>query len=144
MHAFIIGLLVSTLLMAFSKCSDVETSPYVLLNSCSGYNTGGTLNPVRDLGPRLAALAMGYPTSIFNAGSAWWIWGGWCATISGALIGAGVYDICIFVGGESPVNYSRRKWHIEGAKAQVGWFNAIGNERRASDIQGKLEAGDIN
>ncbi|GAB7356294.1 hypothetical protein MBLNU459_g7097t1 [Dothideomycetes sp. NU459] len=125
MHAFIIGLLVTTLIMAL------------------GSNTGGTLNPARDFGPRLAAMALGYPTSIFNAGNAWWIWGGWGATITGALLGAAVYDACIFKGGESPVNYNTRKWQIEGRRSEIGFFGMLGNKSRANDIEQKLERGEI-
>ncbi|KAJ9631745.1 hypothetical protein H2203_000145 [Taxawa tesnikishii (nom. ined.)] len=125
MHAFIIGLLVTTLLMSV------------------GYNTTGCFNPARDLGPRLAALAVGYPTSIFNVSSAWWIWGGWGATISGALVGAGVYDACVFKGGESPVNYSTRKWEVEGRKTEISWLKAFGKKGKAGGLEGKLEKGEI-
>lgn len=136
MHAFIIGLLVTTLLMALS------------------WNTGGCMNPARDLGPRLAAIAVGYPTSIFNAGNAWWIWGAWGATITGALLGAALYDACIFKGGESPINYSPQKWAAEGHKAarsaqverrrgQMGWLKLLGRRRTADSIGGKLEKGEL-
>lgn len=89
MHAFIVGLLVTALTMAF------------------GYNTGACLNPARDFGPRLATVAVGYGGSVFKAWDAWWIWGPWGATISGALFGGLLYDGAVFVGGESPINYPR-------------------------------------
>lgn len=50
MNAFILGLLVSVLMF------------------CSAYQTGLALNPARDLGPRIIAVAVGYPTSIFRGG----------------------------------------------------------------------------
>ncbi|KAL1304610.1 hypothetical protein AAFC00_003577 [Neodothiora populina] len=125
MHAFIIGLLVSLLLMAFEQ------------------NTGAAFNPVRDLGPRLAAMVMGYPTSIFDAGNAWWIWGAWGATITGSLLGVGVYDLCIFKGGESPVNYSSRRWRQEGLKAEAGWFSFLGERNKVRDVETKLENGGV-
>lgn len=57
MAAFIIGLLATALCMAF------------------GYNTRAYLNPARDFGPRLVALAAGYRPSIFTAANYWWLWG---------------------------------------------------------------------
>lgn len=106
-----------------------------------GYNTGAAFNPTRDLGARFAALAVGYPTSIFNAGSAWWIWGCWSAPITGALVGVGVYDLCVFKGGESPVNYSVSRWKQEGRKAERNWFRMTGERDREMDVQHKLEEG---
>lgn len=144
MHAFIIGLLVTTLLMAlgeYTRCWENCSRTTQLI--VAGSNTGGTLNPARDFGPRLAAMAMGYPTSIFNASNAWWIWGAWGATITGGLLGAGVYDACIFKGGESPVNYNTRKWQVEGYKSEAGFFNMLGKKDRATDIEQKLEKGEI-
>lgn len=70
-----------------------------------GKNTGAALNPSRDFGPRLALLALGYGKELFT--DLYWVWGPWCATISGAIFGAGIYDTMIFVGGESPINYPR-------------------------------------
>lgn len=91
MHALIVGLVVTVLTMAF------------------GYNTGACLNPARDLGPRLATAVVGYGGRVFTVRNAWWIYGAWGATISGGLMGGALYDVAIFVGGESPVNYPRGK-----------------------------------
>lgn len=91
MHALIVGLVVTVLSMAF------------------GYPTGACLNPARDFGPRLAALALGYSPQIFTVDHVWWLWGPWVATVSGAVMGSACYDVFIFVGGESPVNYLGRK-----------------------------------
>lgn len=41
---------------------------------CSSYQTGLTLNLARDFGPRLVALWMGYPRSIFTGYNWWWLW----------------------------------------------------------------------
>lgn len=91
MHALIVGLVVVLLGMAFA------------------YPTGACLNPARDFGPRLAALAVGYGKGVFTVDNGWWIWGGWVATISGALTGGFIYDAFVFVGSESPVNHALRK-----------------------------------
>jgi aquaglyceroporin related protein len=80
MHALIIGFVVTATSMALS------------------YPTRGCFNPARDLGPRLAALAVGYPPSIFNAWHSWWTW---VAPITGGLVGAFVYDMCVQGRGES-------------------------------------------
>jgi aquaglyceroporin related protein len=125
MHAFIIGLLTTTVTMSL------------------GYSTGGAFNPVRDLGPRLATMAVGYPTSIFTAHQNWWIWGPWCATITGTLVGALVYDMCIFKGGESPVNYSSNRWRIESLKETRDVSRLSGLCHAADDMDRKLEDGDL-
>lgn len=126
MSAFIIGLLVTVLSMAF------------------GYNTGAALNPSRDFGPRLALLAVGYGSDLFT--NAYWFVGPWCGTISGALVGAAIYDVMIFTGGESIVNYPRRrikraghKWKVragERVQRAKGWTNRR-RPRRQRQQQGE-------
>ncbi|KAL4892815.1 aquaporin-like protein [Aspergillus ambiguus] len=101
MNSLIVGLVITCLGLTFA------------------YQTGGALNPSRDFGPRLALLALGYGTGLFE--NMYWLYGPWAAAISGAFIGAFMYDFMIFTGGESPVNYpvertkramkkSRKKW----------------------------------
>ncbi|KAF2169535.1 hypothetical protein M409DRAFT_19948 [Zasmidium cellare ATCC 36951] len=126
MHAFIIGLLTTTVTMAL------------------GFSTGGCFNPVRDLGPRLASIAVGYPTSSFTSHQNWWIWGPCCATITGALLGGLIYDLCIFKGGESPVNYSFNRWKIEGLKEERDVSNFFGLKKRAAEIDRRLESGELS
>lgn len=108
MHALIVGLVVTVLTMAF------------------GYTTGACLNPARDFGPRMATAAVGYGSDVFTVSNAWWIYGAWGATITGALIGGAFYDVAIFVGGESPVNYPRKKRRQVAEKAKEntkkGWW----------------------
>lgn len=125
MHAFIIGLLTTTATMAL------------------GYSTGGCFNPVRDLGPRLVIIAVGYPTSSFTAHQNWWIWGPCCATITGALLGGLVYDLCIFKGGESPVNFSFDRWRIESLKEGRDIANFVGMHHKAESLERKLESGNL-
>lgn len=85
MNAFILGLLVSVLMMVM------------------GYNTGPALNPARDFGPRLVALWEGYGSQTFTTG--WWIYGAWAGPLVGTICGCVLYDWFIFTGGESPINY---------------------------------------
>ncbi|KAI1274583.1 aquaporin-like protein [Xylaria sp. FL0933] len=86
MHAFILGLLVTTLRFAL------------------GYNIGSAFNPASDFGPRVIAYAFGYrEKTVFATG--WWFYGPWLSTLAGSFIGCSVYDSFIFVGSESPINY---------------------------------------
>jgi aquaglyceroporin related protein len=121
MHALIVGLVVTVLTMAF------------------GYNTGACLNPARDFGPRLAAAIVGYGGELFTVSDAWWIYGAWGATISGALMGGLLYDGAIFVGGESPINYprkrraelknqARRRWSVVKRDVEKGLRGELGKE----------------
>ncbi|KUJ13824.1 aquaporin-like protein [Mollisia scopiformis] len=107
MHAFIVGLLVTALTMAF------------------GFNTGACLNPARDFGPRLATAMVGYGGSVFTVRDAWWFYGAWGATITGALAGGGLYDLAIFVGGESPINYPRGRRRKVQRKCQGGFEDEV-------------------
>ncbi|KAJ5445481.1 Major intrinsic protein [Penicillium cf. griseofulvum] len=91
MQAFIVGIIISIVVLAL------------------GYNTGGCFNGARDFGPRLVALMAGWGGQIFREYHAWWVWGPWVADITGALFGALIYDMAIFTGGESPVNYPPRR-----------------------------------
>lgn len=109
MNAFILGLVITALSMAF------------------GYNTGAAMNPARDLGPRLALLALGYGKGIFT--NVYWIYGNWVGPISGAIFGAFLYDAAIFVGGESPVNYPRKRIARAGKKWKRRWAQKIRNAR---------------
>lgn len=60
----------------------------------------------QSFGPRLVALMAGYGSTTFTSQNGWWFWGAWVATISGALTGACLYYVFIFIGGESPINYA--------------------------------------
>ncbi|OQD67486.1 hypothetical protein PENPOL_c003G04490 [Penicillium polonicum] len=91
MQAFIIGIIITIVILAL------------------GYNTGGCFNCARDFGPRLVAVMAGWGGHLFREYHAWWIWGPWVADITGALFGALIYDMAIFTGGESPVNYPPRR-----------------------------------
>jgi len=90
-----------------------------------GSNTGAAINPTRDLGPRIALWILGYPVDLLWKGN-WWLWGPWLACIPGGLVGAAMYDICIFEGGESPVNYPRKRVWRAGHKAKKKWAKRLG------------------
>jgi aquaglyceroporin related protein len=126
MHAFIIGLLITTTCMAL------------------GWITRGCFNPARDLGPRLAALAVGYPLHSFTDWANFWIWGAWCAPMVGGLIGGVAYDACVFKGGESPVNYSGGLWKKKAMHREGDFFaHIMRNPAKAEDIDRRLESGEL-
>ncbi|KAI3396167.1 hypothetical protein diail_370 [Diaporthe ilicicola] len=113
----------------------------VAISMALGWNTGLAMNPARDIGPRIALLALGYGTETSFNGS-YWFWGPWCGPILGALFGAFLYDSAIFVGGESPVNYPRKRVKRAFRKKKSKWnkrFQAvtrgikIGRPKYASD-----------
>lgn len=84
MNALIIGFLITLEILAF------------------GFQTGAALNPSRDLGPRLALLALGYGKELFT--NPYFFYGPIAGTMCGAFVGACLYDVAIFTGGESPIN----------------------------------------
>lgn len=91
MHALIIGLLVTVLKMTL------------------GYNTGAALSPATDFGSRVVAQIVGYRTeNLWSTG--WFIYGPIVGTTLGALVGCAFYDLVVFVGSESPINY---RWSKE-------------------------------
>lgn len=114
MNAFIVGLFVFVICAAFP------------------YNTGASFNPFRDLAPRLV-VTMVWPQhglGIWSFRGGYWFWGCWVAPLVGSLLGAAVYDVCIFTGGESPVNYQEPgALLMEGAtalKSRVGRLSCRG------------------
>ena len=86
MHALVLGFLVTALKFTL------------------GFNIGSALNPASDFGPRVIAYAVGYREHNVFA-SRWWLYGPWLATLLGSVLGCTVYDGCVFVGSESPINY---------------------------------------
>lgn len=101
MNSLIIGLVIACLNMAFA------------------YQTGAAMNPSRDFGPRLALLALGYGSQLFT--NPYWFYGPWAGTLTGAFIGAFLYDFMIFTGGESPVNYPLERTQRAMRKSRMKW-----------------------
>lgn len=64
------------------------------------------INPARDFGPRLALWCLGYGTQLWTHDSWWWLIGPICGTLVGSIIGALLYDACIYCGPGSPLNSS--------------------------------------
>jgi aquaglyceroporin related protein len=110
MNAFVLSLTITVLPKAF------------------GYNIGADMNPARDLGPRLACLAVSYGSEIFKNG--YRVYGPWASTICGAIFGAFLSDAAIFVGGESPVNYPKRRIRRSEHKWKKRWGARLRRTRR--------------
>ncbi|GAA6026956.1 hypothetical protein JCM8097_005993 [Rhodosporidiobolus ruineniae] len=75
----------------------------------NGWISGYAINSARDLGPRLALWCVGYGTKLWHHDQWWWLVGAVCGPLVGGIAGALAYDICIFTGPGSPVNYSSRE-----------------------------------
>ncbi|XP_069766930.1 aquaporin-9b isoform X2 [Narcine bancroftii] len=58
------------------------------------FNCGGTINPARDLGPRLFTAVAGWGIEVFRAGGGWW-WVPVVAPIIGGLLGTCLYALFI-------------------------------------------------
>ena len=68
----------------------------------------------------------------------------WCAAIFGGLTGCLIYDVAIFEGPESPVNYPRvkRKKARQGTKGKWHMTGMFGKEKK-HQAKKDLEAGNI-
>jgi aquaglyceroporin related protein len=110
MNAFIIGLVITVLSMAF------------------GWNTGLAMNPVRDFGPRVALSFLGYGDDLFSNG--YWFRVAWLGPIAGAISGGFLYDAAIFVGGESPVNYPPKRIKRAARKWRKRWAGRFRRTRQ--------------
>jgi len=84
------------------------------------HQTGAALNPSRDFGPRLALVALGYGGDLLR--NPYWFYGPWAGTLCGGFIGGCLYDIAIFTGGESPINYPFRRWKRAAHISKKSWM----------------------
>lgn len=113
MNSLIIGLVITCLSITFA------------------YQTGAALNPSRDFGPRLALLALGYSTDLFL--NPYWFYGPWAGSLSGAFMGAFLYDFMIFTGGESPINYPLERSQRAIKKSCMEWGRRFHRAKREVD-----------
>lgn len=63
----------------------------------SGYshNSGGSMSPARDFGPRLFLLLAGYPTEVISYKNYNFFWIPIVAPFAGSAIGTYIYEFCI-------------------------------------------------
>ncbi|CCD26197.1 MIP/aquaporin family protein NDAI_0H00230 [Naumovozyma dairenensis CBS 421] len=76
-----------------------------ILNASMGVQTGCAINMARDLGPRLALYACGFDRKLLWESHHHYFWIPMVAPFVGALCGGLIYDVCIYQGHESPVNW---------------------------------------
>ncbi|CCL98851.1 uncharacterized protein FIBRA_00857 [Fibroporia radiculosa] len=88
------------------------------IGAALGMQTGYAINPARDLGPRLLTAMVGYGKAVFTFRHQYWLWCPVIAPIVGGLIAALVYDIFIYVGGESPLNRPSKIARIHHERAR--------------------------
>lgn len=62
---------------------------------------------------------VGYGKELWTHNSYWWIYGPQVGCFTGGLIGALLYDLAIFTGEESPINYTWQGWK-QSTPARVG------------------------
>jgi aquaglyceroporin related protein len=147
MNAFVVGVLISIVVLALGY----NTGGYVTFHpsqekymssqiTISDVSIAQCFNCARDFGPRLVALMAGWGGQLFRETHAWWVWGPWCADISGDLFGALIYDALIFTGGESLVNYPRRRRKRALRVRSVNLRKKLGiGRKKARDLEKTLE-----
>lgn len=65
------------------------------------------------------------------------------APIVGGLVGALAYDLCVFKGGESPVNYSVSRWRNKTLKGERNILKKALRSKRHRAIERRLESGGV-
>ncbi|KZT27359.1 aquaporin [Neolentinus lepideus HHB14362 ss-1] len=88
------------------------------ISASLGMETGFSINPARDLGPRIFTAMVGYGKDVFTFKHEWWIWGPVAGAFAGGLSGALVYDVFIFRGAESIINTPDAAARKRGAHAR--------------------------
>lgn len=137
---FVSEYLCGTMLVA---CTFALTDPYTSLsgdvfplmlfllifmcNSGLGYQTGTAMNMARDLGPRLALYTVGFSRKVLWTHHHHFFWVPIVAPFIGALTGGLVYDVFIYQGHESPVNWP---FSLYKEMFQRWWFKRPGWQKR--------------
>ncbi|KAM5541371.1 hypothetical protein V8D89_004925 [Ganoderma adspersum] len=71
------------------------------ISASFGMQTGFSINPARDLGPRLLTAMVGYGAPVFTFRRHYWLWCPVLAPIVGALVGTFLYDLFFYSGADS-------------------------------------------
>lgn len=78
----------------------------------------------------------GWGGHLFREKHAWWVWGPWVAGITGGLFGAFIYDLTMFTGGESPINYPPRRRKRALLMKEKTWRERLGIGRhKVGDLE---------
>lgn len=117
----------------------------VMIGMSFGWPTSYAISPSRDLGPRLFLSMIGYGKELWTHNSYWWIYGPQVGCFTGGLMGALLYDLSIFTGEESPINYTKQGWG-QSTPARIGsrllnsadrlefWTSPLGGVGRGRDV----------
>ncbi|XP_027857539.1 aquaporin-7 isoform X1 [Xiphophorus couchianus] len=113
------------LLMCLMALSDEKNKPaakgtesmfvgvlVVLIGISLGSNSGYAINPTRDLGPRLFTAVAGWGLDVFRAGK-FWFWVPIVATPIGAVLGGGLYKVCVQMHHPAPSEQYQEKDNSE-------------------------------
>ncbi|BGP53934.1 hypothetical protein JCM8202v2_001506 [Rhodotorula sphaerocarpa] len=120
----------------------------VSIGMSNGWVSGYAINPARDLGPRIALSCLGYSSGLWTDYWWWWLLGPICGPVVGGIAGALAYDLLIFTGPGSPVNYSSRElWLSSGLPSlhNMVWIAMSPNKKRSREHNSEhvAEAGNI-
>lgn len=117
----------------------------VMIGMSLGWPTSYAISPSRDLGPRIFLSMVGYGSDLWTHNSYWWLYGPICGCLAGALLGGLLYDLAIFTGEESPINYTSHGWaHSTPAHLTARLFNARDRLRFAYPKLSKSDQADTN
>jgi len=81
-----------------------------------GMQTGGAINPARDLGPRIMTAMVGYGSEVFTYRHGYWIWSPILGSICGGLVASLLYDVFIYTGPESFINRPNKAMRLQLAR----------------------------
>ncbi|SCV04263.1 LAME_0H17062g1_1 [Lachancea meyersii CBS 8951] len=102
---------------------------YCLIGATS-LQTGAGLNPARDLGPRLALATVGFESKTLWKGHHHYFWVPIVAPFVGVILGGFIYDICIYQGHESFLNWP---WSLVRRKVRRLWTSRPRFYKREND-----------
>lgn len=74
------------------------------IGACLGWETGYAINLARDFGPRLVTSMIGYGSKVWTTGN-YYFWVPIIAPFIGSALGGFFYDLFIYTGDESPLNW---------------------------------------
>ncbi|KAF7318245.1 hypothetical protein HMN09_00333000 [Mycena chlorophos] len=81
-----------------------------------GMQTGFSLNPARDFGPRLLSAAAGYPSAVWSFRHQYWLWTGIIAPVIGAQLAVALYDVFAYEGEDSAISRALTGGDIDNLK----------------------------
>ena len=106
---------------------------FFMLNGAFSFQTACAINQARDTAPRLALYAVGFHRKLLWVKYAHYFWVPLIVPFIGALFGGLIYDICIYQGHESPVNWPAEVWKEKLSNAWWRHPNLVSNTSEESE-----------